>query len=52
MIVRKVVSRIFTVIVVALTPLSRSRPATPSLIASSVRSIWSGSDVSTSNVCS
>ena len=50
--VRNDESRIFTVIVEALTPESRSRPATPSLIASSVRSISSGSEVSTSNVCS
>jgi DNA polymerase IV len=49
---RNVVSRIFTVIVDARTPLSRSRAATPSLIARRVRSMTSRSDVSTSNVCS
>ena len=51
-IVRKLESRILTWIVPAFSPAERSREATPSAIASSVRSIASGSDVSTSKVCS
>ena len=51
-IVRNDESRILTVTVDALTPESRSRPATPSDRPSSDRSITSRSDESTSNVCS
>ena len=51
-IVRNELSRIFTATVPARTPADRRRPATPSAIASSVRSIISRSVVSTSNVCS
>ena len=51
-IVRNDESRIFTVTVDAFSPADRSRAATPSAIASSVRSIVSRSFVSTSNVCS
>ena len=50
--VRNCESRILTDTVAARNPAARRRPATPSAIASSVRSIISVSDVSTSNVCS